>query len=99
MKRHIGQPEWRNSSNESAARRRRDATFWAEIVPFCPIVPAINQTKDAIGTDGAKKDSQLRTAGSGTIIMSTWVRYPTLYEINTWVWLSELSLKAGKPMT
>ena len=56
------------------------------------------QTKDAIGTDGEKKDSQLRTAGSGTIIMSTWVRYPTLYEINTWVWLSELSLKAGKPI-
>jgi hypothetical protein len=30
--------------------------------------------------------------------MSTWVRYPTFYEINTWVWLSELSLKAGKPI-
>lgn len=28
--------------------------------------------------------------------MSTWVKFPTLYEINTWVWLSELSLKAGK---
>lgn len=24
------------------------------------------------------------------------VCYPTLYEINTWVWLSELSRKAGK---
>ncbi len=30
------------------------------------------------------------------MMMSAWVRYPTLYEINTWVWLSELSLKAGK---
>src|ERR1700723_887292 len=28
--------------------------------------------------------------------MSTWPRYPTLYEINTWVWLSELSLKTGE---
>jgi hypothetical protein len=30
--------------------------------------------------------------------MSNWPRYPTLYEINTWVWLSELSRKAGKPV-
>ena len=30
--------------------------------------------------------------------MSAWPRYPTLYEINTWVWLSELSLKAGIPV-
>jgi Alpha amylase, catalytic domain len=30
--------------------------------------------------------------------MSTWVKNPSLYEINTWVWLSELSLKAGKPI-
>ena len=27
--------------------------------------------------------------------MSGWPSYPTIYEINTWVWLSELSLKAG----
>lgn len=27
--------------------------------------------------------------------MSTWPKYPTLYEINTWVWLAELSLKTG----
>src|SRR5271166_1685426 len=30
--------------------------------------------------------------------MSVWPRYPTLYEINTWVWLSELSQKTGKPV-
>ena len=30
--------------------------------------------------------------------MSVWPRYPTLYEINAWVWLSELSKKAGKPV-
>ena len=29
------------------------------------------------------------------ITLSVWPRYPTLYEINTWVWLSELSLKTG----
>jgi len=28
--------------------------------------------------------------------MSIWPQNPTLYEINTWVWLSELSLKTGK---
>src|SRR6516164_6576777 len=27
---------------------------------------------------------------------SVWPRYPTLYEINTWVWVSELSQKLGK---
>ena len=27
--------------------------------------------------------------------MSIWPQYPTLYEINTWVWLSELSLNFG----
>ncbi len=27
--------------------------------------------------------------------MSVWPRYPTLYEINTWIWLAELSVKAG----
>src|ERR1700733_522081 len=40
-------------------------------------------------------------SGSGLRIrnlttMSAWPRYPTLYEINTWVWLSELSVKAGR---
>jgi hypothetical protein len=30
------------------------------------------------------------------MILSIWPRYPTLYEINTWVWLSELTKKAGK---
>ncbi len=30
--------------------------------------------------------------------MSSWPRYPTLYEINTWVWLAELSRKTGKPV-
>ncbi len=29
------------------------------------------------------------------VTMSDWPRYPTLYEINTWVWLSELSRKTG----
>jgi hypothetical protein len=27
--------------------------------------------------------------------MSVWPRYPTLYEINTWVWLSDLGKKSG----
>jgi hypothetical protein len=28
--------------------------------------------------------------------VSVWPRYPTLYEIDTWIWLSELSQKYGK---
>ena len=28
--------------------------------------------------------------------MSAWPQCPTLYEINTWVWLSELRLKLGR---
>src|SRR5277367_5096720 len=28
--------------------------------------------------------------------VSIWPRYPCLYEINTWVWLSELTQKYGK---
>ena len=31
--------------------------------------------------------------------MSGWPRYPTIYEINTWVWLAELSTRAGHPVT
>ena len=27
--------------------------------------------------------------------MSIWPQYPTLYEINTWVWLSDLSARTG----
>ena len=28
--------------------------------------------------------------------MTAWPRYPTVYEINTWVWLAELARKSGK---
>ena len=31
--------------------------------------------------------------------MSAWVRFPNLYEINTWVWLAELGRKASKHFT
>jgi Alpha amylase, catalytic domain len=31
--------------------------------------------------------------------VSNWPRYPTIYEINTWVWLSELSARAGTSVT
>ena len=31
--------------------------------------------------------------------MSGWPRYPSIYEINTWVWLSELSTRAGTSVT
>ncbi len=31
--------------------------------------------------------------------MRTWPKHPLIYEINTWVWLHELSRKYGKPVT
>jgi hypothetical protein len=31
--------------------------------------------------------------------MNGWRKYPVIYEINTWVWLSELSRTYGKPVT
>ena len=31
--------------------------------------------------------------------MSKWVRYPNLYEVNTWVWVSELQAKFGRNIT
>jgi hypothetical protein len=30
--------------------------------------------------------------------MSVWPRYPTLYEINIWVWLSDLDRRYGKAL-
>src|SRR3954468_7671186 len=30
--------------------------------------------------------------------LSVWPRFPVLYEINTWIWLTELSRKYGKPI-
>jgi hypothetical protein len=31
--------------------------------------------------------------------MKAWSKYPVIYEINTWVWLEELSRKQRKPIT
>jgi glycosidase len=31
--------------------------------------------------------------------MNPWPKHPVIYEINTWVWLNELSQKYGKPIT
>jgi glycosidase len=31
--------------------------------------------------------------------MSPWPKHPVIYEINTWVWLDDLSRKYGKPVT
>ena len=30
--------------------------------------------------------------------MSKWPRYPTIYEINSWVWLSDLGNKFGRSL-
>ena len=30
--------------------------------------------------------------------MKTWPKHPVIYEINTWVWLSELERKHGRPV-
>src|SRR5512137_999955 len=31
--------------------------------------------------------------------MNSWPKHPLIYEINTWVWLGELSLKYARPLT
>lgn len=31
--------------------------------------------------------------------MSPWPKFPSVYEINTWVWLQDLSTAAGRPLT
>jgi len=31
--------------------------------------------------------------------MTAWPKHPLIYEINTWVWLTELSRQAGRPLT
>ena len=36
------------------------------------------------------------SASAATRAVSRWPRYPELYEIDTWVWLSDLSQKHGK---
>ena len=38
---------------------------------------------------GSKPTGEVKT-------MSEWTRYPTVYEINTWVWLSDLERKYGQ---
>src|SRR5262245_32405382 len=40
------------------------------------------------------------STGRGELRMSTspWPRNPSVYEINTWVWLSELTEKGGRPI-
>jgi hypothetical protein len=42
-----------------------------------------------------QEDTRLQEARKGTSNVSKWPRYPTIYEINTWVWLSDLSEKSG----
>lgn len=31
--------------------------------------------------------------------MNSWQNHPVIYEINTWVWLNELSRKYERPLT
>ena len=31
--------------------------------------------------------------------MNHWPKHPVLYEVNTWVWLDELSRRHGRPVT
>ena len=31
--------------------------------------------------------------------MNSWTRHPVIFEINTWVWLNELSEKYSRPIT
>ncbi len=44
---------------------------------------------------GISRSREFEGQSERVTTMSIWSRYPTLYEINTWVWLSELSVKTG----
>ena len=37
----------------------------------------------------------LREPTAASVAAPAWVRFPNIYEINTWIWLSELSRKHG----
>jgi Alpha amylase, catalytic domain len=42
--------------------------------------------------------SSSRGSGADIPLRSRWPRFPSIYEINTWVWLGELARKAGAPV-
>jgi hypothetical protein len=44
---------------------------------------------------GISRSREFEGQSERVTTMSIWSRYPTLYEINTWVWLSELGLRTG----
>lgn len=46
--------------------------------------------------DHASRNTALADTTSAASAVSVWPRYPFLYEINTWVWLSDLSRRYGK---
>src|SRR5215831_5697979 len=43
-----------------------------------------------------KKSDKAMSDSAATHTVSRWPRYPELYEVDTWVWLSDLSQKHGK---
>ena len=45
--------------------------------------------------EAGRKGLFAKAANEQRMIMSKWPKYPTIYEINTWVWLSEISEKSG----
>jgi Alpha amylase, catalytic domain len=50
------------------------------------------------GSDAVIAGADSAMPESGGADMSSWPKYPTVYEINTWVWLSDLSKKVGRPV-
>jgi glycosidase len=53
----------------------------------------VRRSEDIVGTDG---DPESGAPGNSAAPAAEWSRYPSVYEINTWVWLYELSKKYGK---
>jgi glycosidase len=52
-----------------------------------------------VDSHSQEKIVQTTLAPAKELRSSTWHRYPSVYEINTWVWLFELSRRHGKTIT
>src|SRR5215467_10592367 len=73
---------------ETAEETRRSDHFLNVTIPAGSEAPRLQNHMTATLVEAIERPAGVRA----------WTPYPTLYEINTWVWLNELSQKHGKPI-
>ena len=73
---------------ETAEETRRSDHFLNVTIPAGSEAPRLQNHMTATLVEAIERPAEVRA----------WTPYPTLYEINTWVWLNELSQKHGKPI-